>query len=148
MITQDIISPHRTHLIAESCYRLDELDVPDIVHVGPHQAGQDGPAGLCLTASLTEGFTGRTGERSPPSLAGVSGPREDLEENCVLELHQSHTAATSLLLAVLRLTVTLSPATANRHCSSISVFWSGPCTGQSPEGERRYNFVKCSDHTT
>ena len=78
MITQDIISPHRTHLIAKSCYRLDELDVPDIVHVAPHQAGEDGPAGLCLTASLTEGFTGGTGERSPPSLAWVPGPGEDL----------------------------------------------------------------------
>ena len=81
VITQDIISRHRTHLIAKSCDRLDKLDVPDIVHVGPHQAGEDGPAGLSLTAGLTEGLTGGTGERSPPSLAGVSGPGEDLEEN-------------------------------------------------------------------
>ena len=132
MITQDIISRHRTHLIAQSCHRLDKLDVPHVVHVGPHQAGEDGPAGLSLAAGLTEGLTGWTGERSPPTPAWLSGSGEDLEENCVLVLHHSHTGARSLLPAVQTLTVSpagTSPSTANRHCSSISVFWSGRWPG-------------------
>ena len=51
----------------------------------------------------------------------------------MLLLHHSHTAARSLLPGVQTLTVTLRPATANRHCSSISVFQSGLGAGQSPE---------------
>ena len=96
--------------------------------------------------------------------AGICGPGEDLEENCVLVLHHSDTgrstrttSSTSLLPAVQ--TRTVRPATANRHCSSISLFsslgprllWSGQVWSLvSREGWARlgYNFVKCSDHTT
>ena len=119
MITQDIISPHRTHLIAESCYRLDELDVPDVVHVGPHQAGEDGPAGLRLAADLTERFTCRAGERR--GLAGRetglhSSLGEYLEQESVMHQRESSTV-TSLLPGVQ--TPTVRPTTANRHGSAL-----------------------------